>query len=444
MREQYPQMNKTTKRIVILGGGFGGIYTAKKLERVFKNNHNIEIVFVSEQNYILFTPMLPEIPASSIEAKHIIYPIRAFFRNVEFQNSSVKLIDLENQTISTSHCFKCMPMKLSYDYLVLALGSVTNFFELPGVEEYALPMKTLEDAMTLRNHVIDILEHADMQPDANIRRKMLTFVVAGGGFAGVESAAELKDFLDSAPRFYHNIHLEEIRVKLVHAGSRILPEITESLAAYALKELRKNNIEVLLNTKVTAANSDWVALDNDQRIPTKTLIWTSGTTPSPILSNLTGLTNKRGQIIVNEYLEVPGIPNVWAIGDCAEIPNPHTGKFYPPTAQHAVREGKVAAKNIAAAILNNVKKEFHFKPLGVLASLGHRSAVAEVFGIRFSGFIAWWLWRTIYLFKLPGLLNKLRVMIDWTLDLFFPRDTVLLKTLMNKAPEEISSQNVKT
>jgi len=436
-------MNKTTKRIVILGGGFGGIYAAKQLEREFKKNQHIEIKFVSEQNYILFTPMLPEIPASSIEAKHIIYPIRAFFRKVEFQNSSVKFIDLKNQTIDIFHCAQCKPMKLNYDYLVLALGAVTNFFGLPGVEEYALPMKTLEDAMSLRNHVIDILEHADMQTDPDIRRKMLTFVVAGGGFAGVETAAELKDFLDSTPRFYPNIHLEDIRVILVHAGSRILPEITKSLADYALTQLRKNAVEVLLNTKVAGAYSDWVALDNNRKISSKTLVWTTGTSPSPILSSLTGLTNKRGQIIVNKYLEVPGFQNVWAIGDCAEIPNPHTGKFYPPTAQHAVREGELAARNIAATILGKVKKGFSFNPLGVLASLGHRSAVAEIFGIRFSGFIAWWLWRTIYLFKLPGVFNKLRVVIDWTLDLFFPRDIVLLKTLMNKTSDEVPTENVK-
>jgi NADH dehydrogenase len=428
-------MNKTIKRIVVVGGGFGGVYAAKQLEKIFKQNAQVEIVLISEKNYLLFSPMLPEVPASSIEAKHIVSPIRTFFRKVKFQNSSVEAIDLERRQIKTSHCSKCGSIFLKYDYLVLAAGSVTNYFGLPGVAENALPMKKLEDAMALRNHVIDLLEHADMETAPEIRRKMLTFVVAGGGFAGAETAAELQDFLTSTPRFYPNILPEECRVVLVHAGERLLPEISTPLADYALAQLQKNKIEVLLKTRVDSAGSDVVVLDSSKKIQSKTLIWTSGTTPNPILATLPCLKNKRGQIVVNEYLEVPDFPGVYALGDAAEIPDPYTGKYYPPTAQHAVREAKRAAKNIAADIGNGTKKPFRFKPLGMLAALGHHSAVAEVFGIRFSGFFAWWLWRTIYLLKLPNLLSKLRVAIDWTLDLFFPRDILLLETFIkNKLP----------
>jgi NADH dehydrogenase len=435
-------MNNLSKRIVVVGGGFGGVYACKQLEKIFKKNNQVEIVLLSENNYLLFTPMLPEVPASSIEAKHIVSPLRTFIQKVKIQNSSVEAIDLERQLIKTSHCSKCGPIFLKYDYLVLAPGSVTNYFGLPGVAENALPMKTLDDAMALRNHVIDLLEHADMEPDPVVRRKMLTIVVAGGGFAGVETAAELQDFLTTVPRFYPAIQPEDFRVLLVHAAPRILPEISEGLANYALAQLQKNKIEVLLNTRVSSATADEVLLDNQIKIPSKTLIWTTGTTPNPILSTLSCRKNKRGQIIVNEYLEVQDLSGVWAIGDCAEIPDSHTGKFYPPTAQHAVREGKRVAENIAADILAGTKNRFHFKPLGMLAALGHRSAVAEVFGIRFSGFIAWWMWRTIYLFKLPNLLSKLRVAIDWTLDLFFARDILLLKPFMKKKPPETTLENI--
>lgn len=425
-------MNNVSKHIVVVGGGFSGVYTCKQLEKIFKRNNRVEITLISEKNYLLFTPMLPEVPASSIEAKHIVSPIRTFFRKVKFQNSSVETIDVKNKLIKTSHCSKCGPLILKYDYLVLAPGSITNYFGLPGVAENALPMKTLEDAMALRNQVIDLLEHADMEPNPDTRRKMLTFVVAGGGFAGVETAAELQDFLAMAPRFYPAIHQEDFRVLLVHAGAQILPEISERLAEYALAHLQKNKIEVLLNTRVNSATADEVVLDNQTRISSKTLIWTTGTTPNPILSTLPCRKNKHGQVVVDEYLEVPDLPGVWVIGDSAEIPDPGTGRFYPPTAQHAVREGKRVADNIAIEIGGGVKKPFHFKPIGMLAALGHRSAVAEVFGIRFSGFLAWWMWRTIYLLKLPGLLSKLRVAIDWTLDLFFQRDILLLKPFMKK------------
>lgn len=425
-------MNNKSKRIIVIGGGFGGIYAGKRLEKIFKRNSQVEIILLSEKNYLLFTPMLPEVPANSIEAKHIVSPIRTFFRKVKFQNSTVESIDIERKLIKTYHCSKCGPIMLKYDYLILAPGSLTNYFGLAGVAENALPVKTLEDAMSLRNHVIDLLEHADMEPDPDIRKKMLTFVVAGGGFAGVETAAHLQDFLSAAHRFYPTIQPDDFRVVLVHAGSRILPELSERLAAYALAQLQKHKIDILLNTRVSSATSYEIELDDQRKISSQTLIWTTGTTPNSILSDLHCRKNQRGQIVVDEYLQVADLPGVWAIGDSAKIPDPDSGGFYPPTAQHAVREGKRVADNIASEILGGEKKPFRFKPIGVLAALGHQSAVAEVFGIRFSGFLAWWMWRTIYLLKLPGLLSKLRVAIDWTLDIFFPRDILLLKPFMKK------------
>lgn len=303
-------------------------------------------------------------------------------------------------------------------------------------------MKTLNDAMAVRNHVIDIFEHADLEDDADIRKAMLTFIIAGGGFAGTETVAELHDFAYTARRFYPRIRPDEVRVILVHHGARIMPEISERLADYALKKLRERGVEVLLNSGVKSATSDEVEFTNGQVVPTRTLVWTAGVSPHLLLADLPFARNRRGQIIVNNRLEVPGFTGVWALGDCAEIPDPLTGRPYPPTAQHAVREGKVVAQNIAAHVRGHRKREFIFRPRGALASLGRRSAVAEIAGLRFSGFFAWWLWRTIYLLKLPGLERKVRVALDWTLDLFFERDIVLLKVFMKKSRSEVPSRIV--
>jgi NADH dehydrogenase len=429
-------MAHDSNRILILGGGFAGVYAAIHLEKIFARDDDVEITLVSDENFLLFTPMLPEVPSSSIEAKHIVSPLRAFFRKVKFQNRMVQAVDLQRRVVLVSHCPACQKSELEFRYLVLALGSTTNFYGLPGAAENALPMKTLSDAMTLRNRVISVFEHADPQDDPRLRRAMLTFVVAGGGFAGAETVGQLRDFARTAGRYYPNIRPEEVRVVLVHSGPRIMPEISERLAAYAQKKLRDKGVEILLNTRIRSASAAWVELSSGERLSTSTLVWTAGVAASPLLASLPCERNGRGQITVNAYLEVPGRPGVWAAGDCAEIPDPRTDRPYPPTAQHAVRQGKILAHNIAASVRGTRKKQFSYRPLGVLACLGRRSAVAEICGLRFSGFFAWWLWRTIYLLKLPGLERKIRVAMDWTLDLFFPRDIVLLKIFMERPPGE--------
>lgn len=426
-------MISKAQRILILGGGFGGLYAALRLEEIFSGDESIEITLISDENFLLFTPMLPEVPSGSIEAKHIVSPLRAFFRKVRFQNAEVESIDLEARVVVASHCGECGPRKLEFDHLVLALGSTTQFHGLPGVAENSFPMKTLTDAMVLRNQVIDVFEHADMEVDPAIRRAMLTFVVAGGGFAGAETVAELHDFAYTVRRYYTNIRPEDVRVVLVHSGPRIMPEITETLGLYATRKLKSKGIEVVLNTRVASAAGDWVKLSNGEKIATRTLIWTAGVAPSLLLGTTSCQLNRRGQVAVNKFLAVSEHPGIWALGDCAEIPTPQAGQFYPPTAQHAIRQGKVVAENIAASIKGGSPRPFIYKPLGMLASLGRRSAVAEICGFRFSGFVAWWLWRTVYLFKLPGLERKVRVAMDWTLDLFFPRDIVLLKLVKPQA-----------
>ena len=427
-------VNSKKTRIVVIGGGFGGVYTATHLEKIFAGNDKVEIILISEQNYLLFTPMLSEVASSSIEAKHMINPIRACLRETTFRNSQVQEIDLENKSITAVHCHQCKPFTIRYDYLVLAPGSITNFYDLPGVAEHALPMKTLNDAMRLRNHIIYVLEHADLEKDDYMRQAMLTFVVVGGGFAGVETAAELRDFLDTARHYYRNIVKDEMKVVLIHGGGRILPELNEGLANYASEKLRKRDIELRLHTKVESMSGFEIYLSTGDAISTQSLIWTAGVSPHTLVKSLPISHNKRGQVKVNEYLEVPELQDVWALGDCAEVVDAESGQPAPPTAQHAVREGKIVAENIAATLNGEDKKVFSYKPLGILASLGRRSAVAEILGFRFSGFFAWWLWRTIYLLKLPGIERKLRVVIDWTLDLFFHRDIVLLQSLLDKTP----------
>lgn len=428
----------TQHRIVVLGGGFGGVYAARALERLLLDDDSVEVILVSEQNFLLFTPMLPEVASGALEPRHIISPIRAFFRKAQFHKSEVDCIDIESRKIVIRHCPACRQHEIEFEHLVLALGSITNFYGLPGVAQHAIPMKSLGDAMALRNRVIDLFEHANMEQDHERRKVLLTFVVAGGGFAGTETVAELGDFACTARTFYPNIRPDEVKLILVHHGSRIMPEISKDLAGYALQTLQRSGVEVRLHTGVRAASAGWVTLTTNERIRTHTLVWSAGISPDPLLARLPCPRNRRGQIIVNECLEVPDHPGVWALGDCAQIPNLRTGQPYPATAQHAVRQGRIVAQNIVAALHGRRKKAFAYKPLGVLASLGRRSAVAEIRGFKFSGFFAWWLWRTVYLLKLPGVERKLRVASDWTLDLFFPRDVVLLKLSTSSAASEIS------
>jgi NADH dehydrogenase len=299
---------------------------------------------------------------------------------------------------------------------------VTNFYNLPGLEQNALTMKSLGDAFHLRNRLIQCLEEADFEC-ADARRKILTVVVAGGGFAGVETIAAVNDFLREAIHFYKNLREEDLRIVLAHSGTVILPELDEKLGVYAQEKLRTRGIEIRLNTRVLSYRDEVVDLSDVSSIPSRTLVWTAGTAPHPILKALP-CAKDRGRLMVTPSMEVPEWPGVWAVGDCASIPDKSTGKPYPPTAQHAIRQGRVLARNISAVLRGGQKKPFVFTTLGQLAAIGRRSGVAQILGFRFSGFVAWWLWRTIYLSKLPRLEKKCRVALDWTLDLLFSKDLV--------------------
>ena len=412
--------------IVVLGGGFGGVSAAQHLEHVFDRDRTVAITLVSQSNYLLFTPMLAEVAASGLEAQHISAPVRAALTRTDFRRAEVAAIDVAAQTVRLQAMPSAQVDTLHYDHLILALGSIPNFYGLPGLEAHSFSLKTLEDATRLRNHVITLLEQADVESDPAERARQLTFVVAGGGFAGTEMVAELFDLVHSVRRFYRRIQRSGPRFVLVHSGARILPELSPALAAYAQRRLEARGIEFLLNTRVAGATPDAVMLMGGGEIPTRTIVWTAGNQPHPLLRTLPCERNRAGAVVAETALQVNGLANVWAVGDCAQIPDvTSAGKYCPPTAQHALRQGAVVAENVAAALRGRPIRPFRFRTIAVLVALGHRTAVAEVRGWKFSGFLAWFMWRMVYLSKLPGFEKKVRVALDWMLDMFFPRDIAL-------------------
>jgi NADH dehydrogenase len=370
--------------------------------------------------------MLHEVAASDLDITHIVSPLRTLLKRTTIFIGDVESIDLERRRVRVFHGFEPHHHELEYDQLVVALGSMTNFYGLPGLEQRALTMKTLGDAIHLRNRVIATLEEADTEC-ASGRDALLTFVVAGGGFAGVETIAGLNDFVREALKFYPRITADRIRMVLVHAGAVILPELGSSLGAYAQRKLSSRGIEIITDAKVSGVTDEDVMLADGRRIPSRVVVWTAGTSPHALLHELPCMLD-RGRLLVHETLAVPGYDGVWALGDCALVPNGASGAFHPPTAQHAIREGRCVARNIVAALRGGSRRPFAFRTIGQLASLGRRTGVAQILGFNFSGFIAWWLWRTIYLSKLPRFEKKCRVALDWTLDLVFSKDLVKFLT----------------
>jgi NADH dehydrogenase len=310
---------------------------------------------------------------------------------------------------------------LPFDHLVLALGSETNYFEIPGIAEHAQGIKTLGEAVMLRARVIEMLETASVEPDPDRRKRMLTFVVAGGGFAGVETVGAINDLARESLPHYGRIDPHEVRVVLIHGGKVILPELGEALGLYAQEKLRQRQVEIKLGTKVTAYTDRAVRCSDGKAIPAFTLIWAAGVTPSPILKDFPCELQK-GRVVVNSTLEVPRAPGVWAVGDCAAIIDPTSKLPYPPTAQHALREGRRAGENIYARLSGKQPRPFLYKMPGQLATIGRRTGVARILGLKFSGVVGWALWRSVYLMKLPRLEKKLRVGLQWALDVIFERD----------------------
>jgi NADH dehydrogenase len=406
------------KRIVVIGGGFAGIYAARFLEKLLRPGE-ADICLVNRENYFVFQPLLPEVLSGSIGLVDTVSPIRRLCPSTRLFMREVESIDLTRRIIVLAPSLRPRAMELPYDFLVVAAGSVTDFSGMPGMAEHAIPFRTLGDALRLRNRVLEALEEATNESDALFRRRLLTFVVAGGGFSGVEVMAELNDFLVRAARHFGNIRRDEIRCVLVHSGEQILPEMSPPLAQYAQQLLLGRGVEMKLKSRVVSATADSAVLKGGEAIPTRTLVSTVPSGPVPVIQAL-DCAKEKGRLIANAHLELQGHEGVvWALGDCSTAG--------PPTAQHATREAQVAAWNIRAALRGGPRRAFTFPGLGKLGSLGHHSAVAEAFGMRFSGVLAWFLWRGVYLVKMPGIDRKIRVGLDWLTALLFPTDLVQLR-----------------
>lgn len=429
--EPLPSPPAEKKRIVILGGGFAGMRVAEYLEEQL--GASVSTTLVSETNALLFTPMLAEVAGSSLEPSHITTPLRSSLHSTEFIRARVAGIDLAARRVILADGASSTGEKsqhIPYDHLVLALGAVSNYLGMANLEKLSFDFKTLLDAIRIRNHVIEMFERADRERDQSLRAASLSFVVAGGGFAGIELAGALNDFARGILADYPSLHPEELKVIVVHARERILPELSESLARYAQRKMEDRGVAFRLNTRLTDAHPGVVVLTGGE-IRAHTLVWTAGTAPNPLLKSLPVEKDKRGAVVVDQALAVPGRPGVWALGDCAAIPDAKTGKSCPPTAQFALREAELLARNIKAQIEGSPPRRFHFNSLGALCVVGHQTACAELTlpftrgaSLRFSGLLAWFMWRGIYLSKLPGLERKIRVLMDWTIELFFPRDIV--------------------
>ena len=425
-------------RVVILGGGFGGVYAAKYLTSILGRRKDVHVELLSEENYFVFQPLLPEVAAGGINPNHVVNPIRDIVPDAQFRWCKIQEIDCDNKVVRVAQGEGRELVEVHYDHLVMGLGKVSDFSAMPGVTEHSLAMKDLGDAFRLRNHVYRCLELADVEDNAAEKQALLTFVVAGGGFSGVETIGELSEMLHKVLHAFHNIEVSEVRLILVHSRGTLLPEMKPDLGKAAEEILRKRKLEIVFNARVRAATRHAVYLSTGQVLATRTFICTVGNGANPVVKAtlqrygfVEGKSRGKGVGVFEADLTLActGKPGYWAVGDCAGVPDPYGDDLCPATAQFAIRQAKTCAYNIVATIDGRPLKKFNFKNLGMLASLGRRSAVADMMGIRFSGFLAWFAWRTVYLSKLPGFVRKLRVALDWTLDLFFPRDITQIQTI---------------
>jgi NADH dehydrogenase len=413
--------------VVIAGGGFAGAYCARTLGKLLGKQASKRVALIAEWNVMIFQPMLAEVAGSSLAPLDVVNPLRQLCRPVDVLQGVIQKIDWTRKTLVVDGGRFTRNHEISFGQLVVTLGSVTDLSRVPGMAEYGRPMKSVADALRLRVAVINRLEEANLVEDAALRARLLTVVVVGGGYTGVETAGQLLDFMTGSRRYYANLGETPVRVVLVHGHERLLTEIGAELGDYARRVLEKRGMEMRLNTRVAEITADRVIFADGTFIEAHTIVTTIGNAPNPVVADLCvqlAITTERGRMRTDETLRVPGHPELWAAGDCAAVPWSDRGvvKTAPPTAQFAQRQGVQLARNIVATMQGNEPRPFRYRYMGQMAAIGEHDAVAEVFGFRFGGFFAWWMWRTVYLAKLPGVLRRLRVMIDWTFELIFPRD----------------------
>ena len=441
-------MVKKTKKILILVSEFSALECARQLESKFGKDPEIELVMIGEDNFLLFTPMLPQVASGMIETRHIVFPIRTICKKTKFYEGRIKNIDPYGKLVTLWGTRNKRSISIHYDFLVVALGSETNFFGMADVEKNAYTMKTLNDAVMLRNRVIDMLEQAENETNPILRKSFLNFVVVGGGFAGIETAGELMDLLLDARKYYPTIHKEDLKVIVLEAMGEILPGFNKKLADFAKNKLIERGIDIQLKKAVTSFDGNEVTIKTLDETPkdsidqsevksiiTKTLIWTAGVTPVNTIKRSMFKTEK-GKIIINNFLEVPKFPGVFAIGDCALFIDPITNRPFPPTAQIAEAQAKMAAKNLISLIQNSEQEKFVYHSKGQMAIIGKRSGIATFLGVNISGFVAWLIWRNVYLSKIPTFDKKTRVFLDWVIDLFFDRDISRLKLMKRETEKE--------
>jgi len=432
------------KKILILGGGFGAITTLIHLQKKLKK---YQISIVSEKNYFMFTPMLPQVASGVLHPSNISIPIRNMCKNSKFFQANVELIDIQQKQVTIERSFDKKLHTLEYDYLIVALGSKTHFFSNSKLENNSFPIKTMEDALAIRNHVLLMLEHADQTGSIDLQKLFLTFVVVGGGFAGVETIGEINQFIrNSVKKFYPNINEENIKMILISSKNRILTELNEKIVDWTQRHLEAHGITILRNLRVNDIEEDYIVLSNGEIISTSTVIWTGGVKVESIIKEIKCEHDDSGRIQVNEYLQIPSHQSVFVLGDCAAIMNKKTKNYYPSTAQHAIKEGKTVSENIIRSINNITTLEtFSFDSLGTMAVLGDKAGIANILGYNIKGFSAWLLWRCYYLLTIPTLGKKSKIMTDWLMDMLFDRELTLLSTIKRKnltkiyVPDEIPS-----
>jgi NADH dehydrogenase len=416
--------------VLILGGGFGGLTAARRLERKLAP-HSATVTLVSDVNFMLYTPLLPGAAAGTLEPRHVVVPLREQLRHTQLHLGAVTGADPERRVVAVRSAGG-EDAELPYDQLIVALGSTSRTLPIPGLAEYAMGFKTLAEAIALRNRVITRLEQAEIEDEEDARRALLTFVFVGAGYAGLEGLAELQDFAADVIERYPRARLDGVRFMLVEARDRVMPEVPPSLAAFATAELRKRGIEVRTETTIEAVTADTVTLSGGEVVPARTLAWTAGVKPHPVVAKLGLPLNGGGRIVADRFCAVQDHPGVWAIGDAAAVPDPaKKDNPSPPTAQHVLRQAKVAADNVIAALTGDEAKRrpFRYRTLGVFVDMGRNQAVATTLGIRWRGFPAWFLARTYHLALMPGNARRFRLMADWTVGLLFGRDSAELGQL---------------
>jgi NADH:quinone reductase (non-electrogenic) len=417
--------------VVIAGGGFAGFQAARTLERLLPRQ-STRLLLVNDVNFLLYTPLLPEAAAGMLEPRHVVTPLRDVLKRTYLRLGAISAHDPAARTVTLSG-HEGDEELIRYDQLLLATGSVSRSLPIEGLSEHAIGFKSLADAIWLRNHLIETLEAANAIEDPARREELLTYVFVGGGYSGLEALAELQDFAADAIQSYPRARLNGIRFLLLEAADRILPEIPRKLADYTTRELRGRGIEIRLGTSLESVAADSVALSTGERIPTRTVVWTAGVIAHPSLRSMGVELDERGRVPVDDHLRVPGLDGVYAAGDCAAVPDP-AGGLCPPTAQHAIRQGRVAAHNMAAGLGIGGERRFRYRSRGAFVNLGRHKAVASGPGLTLSGFPAWWAARTYHLSQMPGASRKLHAVADWTVGLLFDRDTAEVGSIGHPHP----------